>query len=92
MSDSKAAWDSAGSSFGDNVVGDTTTPCPLARGGALVSGGSAAEQKKLDELVEKIRKSGPKGKAFIESLEKGPTKTACSSQKARSRKTVRSST
>jgi hypothetical protein len=75
MSDSKAAWDSAGSSFGDNPVGDTTTPCPLARGGALVSGGSAADQKKLDELVEKIRKSGPKGKAFIESLEKGPTKT-----------------
>lgn len=42
---------------------------------ALIVEGNAAEQKKLKELVEKIRNSGPKGKAFIEGLEKGPKKT-----------------
>ncbi len=62
----------------------------LSRGAAVI-GGTAAEQKTLNELVEKIRKSGPKGKAFIESLEKGPTKTRLFIAKTRKRKMARSS-
>ncbi len=41
----------------------------------LVLEGSAADQKTLKQLLDKIRSSGPKGKAFIESLERGATKT-----------------
>jgi hypothetical protein len=52
----------------------TSPAAPLGRG-SVAAQGTAAEQKTLDDLVEKIRKSGPKGKAFIEALEKGPTKT-----------------
>lgn len=37
--------------------------------------GTPAEQQQLRDLVEKIRNAGPKGKAFIESLEKGSKNT-----------------
>lgn len=43
--------------------------------GSLSVDGTAADQKTLSQLIENIRNSGPKGKAFIESLEKGATKT-----------------
>jgi uncharacterized Zn-binding protein involved in type VI secretion len=56
------------------VIGEVGMGGPVAPT-ALVLEGTDAEQKQLKELVEKIRNSGPKGKAFIEALEKGPTKT-----------------
>ena len=51
----------------------TTTTCPLTS--SLSTNGSVADQKTLNQLVNKIGNSGPKGKNFIDSLEKGMTKT-----------------
>jgi uncharacterized Zn-binding protein involved in type VI secretion len=46
-----------------------------ANAGAIQFEGPPADRQVLSEMVETIRNSGPKGKAFIESLEKGPNKT-----------------
>jgi hypothetical protein len=73
--DKKTTSPSAGGGAGSATAATVTcgaSPC------SLIVEGSAADQKKLKELVEKIRNSGPKGKAFIESIEKSPTKTRLS--------------
>lgn len=66
---------SGGSDPASPSCGGSVAPCAHGGGSALTLHGSADEQKQLREMVEKIRKGGPKGKAFIESLEKGPQKT-----------------
>jgi hypothetical protein len=76
MSDNLAgARTDADKSFPESPVGSPAQACPLARGAGIATEGTDAEKKSLNELVEKIRNSGPKGKAFIEALEKAPTKT-----------------
>ena len=76
MSDNLAgALTDADKSFPESPVGSPAQACPLARGAGIATEGTDAEKKSLNELVEKIRNSGPKGKAFIEALEKAPTKT-----------------
>lgn len=59
---------------GSNPAAGAVTSCGKSPC-SLILEGSPADQKKLSELVEKIRNSGPKGKAFIEKLEKDPKKT-----------------
>lgn len=81
--DKKTTPPSAGSGAGPATVATGTcgeSPC------SLILEGSAADQKKLKELVEKIRNSGPKGQAFIESLEKSPKKTRLSIGKTATKK------
>lgn len=56
----------------------STATCPNAPKSSLVFKGTAEEQKQAQELVENIRGSGPKGKAFIEALETSPNKTEIS--------------
>lgn len=69
------AWASVGSLFSDKPVGSPAEPCPLSRSASLAGEGSSDDKKALNQLIEQIRNAGPKGKAFIESLEKAPTKT-----------------
>jgi uncharacterized Zn-binding protein involved in type VI secretion len=60
------------------IVGGLTVAGVLGRGAtsdSVVLGGSPMDQKRLKELVKKIRNSGPKGKAFVEGLEKNSKKT-----------------
>ncbi len=47
----------------------------IGNGKSIILEGTPAEQQRLAELVENIRNSGPKGKAFIESLENSPNQT-----------------
>ncbi|HEY4263246.1 MAG TPA: hypothetical protein VGM98_24000, partial [Schlesneria sp.] len=70
-------WDSPSAAGAASSAGASAAPSgsALGRADGIVLEGSAADKKTLSDLVEKIRKSGPKGKAFIEALEKGPTKT-----------------
>lgn len=56
----------------------STAPCPYASKSNLAFKGTPEEQKQAKELVEKIRNSGPKGKAFVEALENSPKKTELS--------------
>lgn len=58
----------------------------LSSASNIVYGGTPAEQKQLKDMVEKMRDGGPKGKAFIESLEKGPKPTRLQIAKSATKK------
>jgi len=50
----------------------------IGNGSSIILEGTEAEQMQLAQLIEDIRNSGPKGKAFIESLENSPSRTRIS--------------
>jgi uncharacterized Zn-binding protein involved in type VI secretion len=78
--------DGAGSGGGGGAAAVGAGKAGSATASSLELKGSDADKKTLGDIVEKIRNSGEKGRAFIEALEKGPTKTQLSIGKSVTKK------